>query len=91
MPEIVYETVAKALMPPSLQSERCGKNTTAGFILLRMLRLHKQAMSEIKSARQRTKKATEERDTLKEKLRKAQERLAAEKEHLRASLAKLES
>jgi predicted nuclease with TOPRIM domain len=73
-------------------SERCGKNTTAaGFILLRMLRLHKQAMSEIKSARQRTKKATEERDKLKEKLRKAQERLAAEKEHLRASLAKLES
>jgi len=62
-----------------------------GFILLRMLRLHKQAMSEIKSARQRTKKATEERDKLKEKLRKAQKRLAAEKERLRASLAKLES
>lgn len=71
--------------------ERCGRNTTAGFILFRMLRLHKQAMSEIKSARQRTKKATEERDKLKAKLRKAQERLAAEKEHLRASLAKLES
>jgi len=56
-----------------------------------MLRSHKEAMSEIKSARQRTRKATEERDKLREKLKKAQARLAAEKEHLRASLAKLES
>jgi len=61
------------------------------FILLRMLRSHRQAMSEIKSARQRARKATEERDKLKEKLKKAQARLAAEKERLRTSLEKLES
>jgi hypothetical protein len=48
-------------------------------------------MSEIKSARQRARKATEERDKLKEKLKKAQARLAAEKELLRTSLEKLES
>jgi hypothetical protein len=72
-------------------SDAVLENTTAGFILLRMLRSHRQAMSEIKSARQRARKATEERDKLKEKLKKAQARLAAEKERLRTSLEKLES
>lgn len=56
-----------------------------------MLKSHKEAISEIKSAQQRVRKATEERDKLKEKLKKAQARLAAEKDGLRKSLEKLES
>ena len=48
-------------------------------------------MSDIKSARQRAKKAAEERDKLREKLKNAQARLAAEKERLRTSLEQLES
>jgi hypothetical protein len=56
-----------------------------------MLQSHKQAMSAIKSAQQRVKKATEERDKLKEKLKKAQARLAIEKDCLRRSQEKLES
>jgi hypothetical protein len=58
-----------------------------------MLRSHKQALNEIKSARQRVAKATEERDKLKTKLRKAQARLVVEQERLRASESeeKLES
>jgi hypothetical protein len=56
-----------------------------------MLRTHKQAIAEIKSAQQRVKKAIEERDKQKEKLKKAQDRLALEKERLRKSQEKLES
>jgi hypothetical protein len=58
-----------------------------------MLRSHKQALNEIKSARQRVAKATEERDKPKTKLRKAQARLVVEQERLRASESeeKLES
>ena len=56
-----------------------------------MLKLHKEAVSEIKSAQQRVRKATEERDKLKIKLQKAQARLALERDRLRKSQAKLES
>ena len=56
-----------------------------------MLRLHKQALDEIKSARQRVAKATEERDKLRTKLKKAQVRLAVEQGRLRASEEKLET
>jgi hypothetical protein len=49
------------------------------------------ALNEIKSAKQRVAKATEERDKLKTKLRKAQARLVVERERLRASEEKLES
>ena len=55
-----------------------------------MLQIHKRALSEIKSAQQRVKKATEERDKMKEKLKKAQARLAEEKERLRKSQEQLE-
>ena len=48
-----------------------------------MLKVHKHAIAEIKSAQQRVEKATEERDKLKGKLKKAQARLAAEKQRLR--------
>ena len=56
-----------------------------------MLKLHKDAIAEIKSAQQRVKKATEEQDKLKIKLKKAQARLAMEKDRLRKSQEKLES
>ena len=56
-----------------------------------MLKLHKDAIAEIKSAQQRLKKATEERDKLKIKLQRAQSRLAMEKDRLRKSQEKLES
>ena len=56
-----------------------------------MLRSHKQALNEIKSARQRVAKAIEERDKLKAKLKKAQARVAEEQGRLRASEEKLES
>jgi len=56
-----------------------------------MLKLHKDAIAEIKSGQQRVKKATEERDKLKAKLQKAQVRLALEKDRLRKSQEKLES
>jgi septal ring factor EnvC (AmiA/AmiB activator) len=61
------------------------------FLTGYMLKSHKQAISEIKSAQQRVRKATEERDKLKEKLKKAQMRLASEKDRLRKSQDKLES
>jgi hypothetical protein len=56
-----------------------------------MLKTHKRAMSDIKSAQQRVAKATEERDKMKAKLKKAQERLAVEKERLKRSQEQLES
>ena len=56
-----------------------------------MLKIHKDAISEIKSARQRVKKAKEERDKLKLKLKQAQSRLALEEDRLRRSQAKLEA
>ena len=58
-----------------------------------MLRSHEQALNEIKSARQRVAKATEERNKLKTKfkLRKAQARPVVEQGRLRASEEKLES
>jgi hypothetical protein len=56
-----------------------------------MLQSHKRAVSAIKSAQQRVKKATEERDKLKQKLKQAQARLATEKEFLRRSQESLES
>jgi rRNA processing protein Krr1/Pno1 len=56
-----------------------------------MLKLHKDAIGEIKSAQQRVKKAQEEQDKLKLKLKKAQARVAVEKERLRKSQEKLES
>ena len=56
-----------------------------------MLKSHKQAIGEIKSAEQRVRKALEERDKLKEKLKRAQARVAAEKDRLRKSQEKLES
>ena len=45
-----------------------------------VLKSHKRAIAEIKSAQQRVEKATEERDKLKRKLKKAQARLAAGKQ-----------
>jgi len=48
-------------------------------------------MSDIKSAQQRVRKATEECDKLKEKLKKAQARLVVEKQRLRRSQEQLES
>lgn len=56
-----------------------------------MLKTHKRAMADIKSAQQRVAKATEERDKMKAKLQKAQARLALEKERLRKSQELLES
>jgi hypothetical protein len=56
-----------------------------------MLQSHKQALKEIKSARQRVAKAIEERDKLKAKLKKAQARVAEEQGRLRAGEEKLES
>jgi hypothetical protein len=56
-----------------------------------MLKAHKRAMSDIKSAHQRVAKATEERDKMKAKLKKAEERLTVEKERLRKSQERLES
>ncbi len=56
-----------------------------------MLKSHKQAIAGIKSAQQRVRKATEERDKLKEKLKKAQTRLAVERDRLRKSEEMLES
>jgi len=56
-----------------------------------LLKLHKDAIAEIKSAQQRVKKATEEHDKLKAKLKKAQLRLAMEQYCLRKSQDKLES
>jgi hypothetical protein len=56
-----------------------------------VLKSHKRAIADIKSAQQRVRKATEERDKLKEKLKKAQVRLAIEQERLRRSQENLES
>lgn len=56
-----------------------------------MLKLHKDAIAEIKSAQQRVNKATEEHEKLMVKLRKAKARLAIEKDRLRRSQEKLES
>ncbi len=56
-----------------------------------VLKSHKRAIADIKSARQRVQKATEECDKLREKLRKAQARLAMEKDRLRKSEENLES
>jgi rRNA processing protein Krr1/Pno1 len=56
-----------------------------------MLKIHKDAMGEIKSARQRVKKAIEERDKLRLKLKQAESRLAMERDRLRRSQDKLES
>jgi hypothetical protein len=56
-----------------------------------MLKSHKRAIAEIKSAQQRVAKATEERDRQKEKLKRAEARLKAEKTHLMESEEKLES
>ena len=56
-----------------------------------MLKVHKDAIGEIKSARQRLKKAIEERDKLKLKLEQAESRLKIEKDRLRRSEDKLES
>ena len=57
----------------------------------RMLKVHKDAIAEIKSAQQRVKKATEECEKLRAKPRKAQSRLAIEKARLRKNQEKLES
>jgi aminoglycoside phosphotransferase len=59
--------------------------------ILTMLKVHKDAIAEIKSAQQRVQKAKEEHDKLKIKLKKAQSRLATEKDRLRKSQEKLES
>jgi outer membrane protein TolC len=56
-----------------------------------MLKSHKQAMNDIKSAHQRVRKATEERDKLREKLKQAQARLALEKDRLKKSQEILET
>jgi hypothetical protein len=56
-----------------------------------MLKSHRRAIAEIKSAQQRVAKATEERDKQKEKLKRAEARLKAEKENLRINQQKLES
>ena len=56
-----------------------------------MLKIHKDALAEIKSGQQRVKKAAEEHEKLKAKLKKAQLRLAIEKDRLRKSQEKLES
>jgi len=56
-----------------------------------MLKLHKDAIAEIKSAQQRVKKATEEHDKLKTRLKRARLRLAMEQDCLRKSQDKLES
>jgi hypothetical protein len=56
-----------------------------------MLKVHKDAIAEIKSAQQRVKKATEEHDKLKAKLKRAHLRLAIEKDRLRKSQDRLES
>jgi len=56
-----------------------------------MLKVHKDAIAEIKSAQQRVKKAWEEHEKLKAKLKKAQFRLVMEKARLRKSREKLES
>ena len=61
------------------------------FIPVFMLKSHKRAIAEIKSAQQRVAKATEERDKQKEKLKRAEARLKAEKENLRTNQEKLES
>jgi len=59
--------------------------------IFNMLKVHKDAMAEIKSAQQRVKKAIEEHEKLKAKLKKAQLRLAIEKDRLKKSQEKLES
>ncbi len=56
-----------------------------------MLKSHKQAIAEIKSAQQRVRKAAEECAKLKEKQKLAQTKLAMEKDRLRKSQEKLES
>jgi hypothetical protein len=56
-----------------------------------VLKSHKRAIADIKSAQQRVQKATEECDKLKEKLRKAQARLTVEKDRLRKGQENLES
>jgi hypothetical protein len=56
-----------------------------------VLKIHKDALAEIKSGQQRVKKATEEHEKLKVKLMKARARLAMEKDRLRKSQEKLES
>ena len=56
-----------------------------------MLKLHKDALSEIKAGLQRVQKAKEERDKLRLKLKRAQSRLALEQDRLRKSQEKLES
>jgi len=55
-----------------------------------MLKVHKDAIAEIKTAQQRVKKAKEEHDKLTIKMKKAQSRLAMEKDRLRKSQEKLE-
>ena len=55
-----------------------------------MLKVHKDAIAEIKTAQQRVKKAKEEHDKLTIKMKKAQSRLAVEKDRLRKSQEKLE-
>ena len=70
-------------LPPNIQGRKSYTYT--------VLKSHKHAIADIKSAQQRVRKATEERDKLKEKLKKAQARLAVEKERLRKSQENLES
>ena len=65
--------------------------TSALISYIFMLKSHKHAIGEIKSAQQRVAKATEERDKQKEKLKRAEARLMAEKENLRTNQEKLES
>jgi hypothetical protein len=67
-----------------------GSNSLA-FTLIFMLKLHKDAMAQIKSSQQRVRKAAEECEKLREKLKKAQARLAVEKDRLKKSQENLES